>query len=92
MYWSYLVNFEKENDSNKFKNKILTFEKKHNIEKLKLGYCELILDNYFEGFKPFDHIIISEYGPLEDPLNNENKFILKFNDFEKAKLLLGNNN
>jgi len=90
MYWTYLVKFE-EGITNKNINKKLTFEKNYDFDRLKLGYCELILDNYFQSFETdFNHIIISEYGPLEDPINNENKFIIKFDDIEKAKYLLHN--
>jgi hypothetical protein len=85
MYWSYLTNTDKFSQPN-----ILTFESNEDLDKLSKGYCELILDNFFSSFgSDYDAIFISEFGPVDNPMQNEFKFLIKFNDVDKAKKILG---
>lgn len=84
MFWSYLINTEKFLQSN-----TLTFESNEDLDKLSKGYCELVLDNFFSSFgSDYNAIFISEFGPVENPTQNEIKFLIKFNDVEKAKSIL----
>ena len=84
MYWSYLYDSTKSR-----KSQTLTFESSDNLEKLILGYCELTMENFFSCFSPdFDSIFISEFSPDKKPLENEFKFVIKFNDITKAKSIL----
>jgi hypothetical protein len=84
MYWSYLVN------TNKFlQGNLLTFETNENFEKLSIGYCELVLDNFFSSFgNDYDAIFISEFGPTDKPETKEIKFLIKFDDVYKANKIL----
>ena len=89
MYWSYLSNSQNTCE----KVNILTFESNADLKKLSNNYCELIIDNFFSSFSPeYDSIFISEFNSEQEPLNNEIKFYIKFNDFNKAYELLKNEN
>lgn len=84
MYWSYLTN------TNNPSHNQLTFENSDDFNKLCIGYCELVLSNYFSSFgNDYNAIFISEFNPEENPFNKEIKFIINFDDIKKAKKYLG---
>lgn len=84
MYWSYLSN-----SNNKSSSNLLTLESNDNLKKMSIGYCELIIDNFFSSFSyDYDSIFISEYYPKENPSLKEIKFFIKFNDVDKARKIL----
>lgn len=86
MYWSYLHNDENNKEKNEKKSNILTFESGTNLEKLKKGYSELIIENFFDGFtNEYNSIFISKYGPIDNPLGNQKEFEINFNDLKKAR-------
>lgn len=88
MYWSYLAK-SREIGVKNLSAKLLTFETNNNFENLSTGYCKLIIDDYFSCFgNDYDCIFISEYNPTQNPSNMEIKFLLNFNDVERAKKLL----
>jgi hypothetical protein len=72
MYWTYLLNSKT--------NNILTLESinlpiNNDLEKLKIGYMELINEGFFTSFEGYDMIFISEYNPDEEPIERKKKFI-----------------
>ena len=86
MFWSYLCRIS---DS---QIKLLTFESGNDLEKLKQGYCELILDKFFTSFaQDFDFIFISKYSPTDNPYTKEKEFVINFEDYEKIKELMNHN-
>ena len=88
MYWSYLTN-----TNNHYGNNLLTFESNDNLNKLSIGYCELVIDNFFSSFSnDYDSIFISEYDPNQNPFSKEFIFFIKFNDVDKARFLIKNQN
>lgn len=87
MYWSYLTNI---NDDSFISNELLTFESNENFDKMLHGYCELIFIDFFSSFsREYNAIFISEYEPNDDPAKKSIKFIIKFNDIDKAKQYCG---
>lgn len=89
MYWSYLTNTQSSSQISSNINNILTFECNDDLIKLTNGYCELVLSEFFTSFdRDYDAIFISEYGPTENPLDKEKKFIINFSDNNKALNIL----
>lgn len=107
MYWSYLINTNKNayrsnftcninNDittnTQNMTNEILTFEFNEDLNKLTNDYCDLVISNFFSSFThDYDTIFISDLNPTQEPLNNK-LFIIKFNDLEKATFILNKKN
>ncbi len=74
MYWSYLCR------NNGIQTNLLTFESGNDLSALKNGYSELNYNyDFFSSFSSdFDYLFISKYSPMEEPLNKEKEFMMKF--------------
>jgi len=94
MLWSYLINSNYINKKNSLIPITLTFEQVNSVDfkSLALGYCDLIIENFFDSFtSDYDTIYISEYSPTLEPFYKDKLFIIKFNNKTKAHEYITNN-
>ena len=73
LYWVYLFN---QNN-----NKILAFESGNDLDHFYNGYLDLIKNKFFVPYYPtYDSIFISEFNPLENPIESDKLFIIPFSN------------